>query len=87
MSVGCIEPIFFNIFMKHFVPALPKGFRPPPNLEGFISGLAAGLDRSKWGELREYFEAGFLTRTRDEWTKTFHGTDIVPPSPNRSFWR
>jgi alpha-methylacyl-CoA racemase len=52
----------------------------------FYSSLVAGLDltgvdlpdrrdRSRWPQLREVFASRFATRTRDEWTDHFSGTD------------
>ncbi|PXY22249.1 CaiB/BaiF CoA transferase family protein [Prauserella muralis] len=37
--------------------------------------LPAQLDRAGWPRLRAAFSQAFLTRTRDEWTEVFGGTD------------
>ena len=61
MSVGAIEPQFYAQLRR-------------------IAGLKAEAfdaqnDRSAWPELREKVAAVFATRTRDEWTRLFEGSD------------
>jgi alpha-methylacyl-CoA racemase len=61
MAVGALEP--------HFYAELLSGL-----------GLDAGTlpdqyDPAGWQELRETIGARFATRTRDEWTAVFEGTD------------
>lgn len=70
MSVGCLEPHFFKIFIDKFGGALPKDFkfendwRPTP---------AVQRDVQQWSKMRAYFRQGFLTGSRDYWTQVFHG--------------
>lgn len=72
MSVGCLEPQFFQLFLDLFVKALP---------EQFLSGLwktwrptaDTREDERQWPKLREFFEQGFKTKTRDEWAEIFFG--------------
>lgn len=71
MSVGCIEPQFFAAFISNFVKALPGDF--VDTLEGWRPTLDMRNEVDKWPQLRDFLERGFRTRTRDEWTKVFHG--------------
>ncbi|KZP31675.1 CoA-transferase family III [Athelia psychrophila] len=70
MSVGCLEPQFFKVFIELFVQE--------------VSGDRTMLDWSPqdiqanplgWPKLKQYLKEGFLTKTREGWTKIFHGTD------------
>jgi alpha-methylacyl-CoA racemase len=61
MSVGALEPQFYAALLAGLGLA---GDELPPQ-----------LDRSGWPVLRERFTAVFATRTRDEWTEIFAGTD------------
>jgi alpha-methylacyl-CoA racemase len=61
MSVGALEPQFYA--------ALLRGL----GLEG--EDLPAQLDRDRWPETRARFTEVFKSRTRDEWTEIFDGTD------------
>jgi alpha-methylacyl-CoA racemase len=69
MTVGCLEPQFFKVFIDGFSKALPDdfnfehGWRPTPNVQ---------TDTTEWPRMRSYFEKGFLTNTREYWTKIFH---------------
>ncbi|MFI7498721.1 CaiB/BaiF CoA transferase family protein [Streptomyces sp. NPDC049687] len=60
MAVGALEPQFYDEFVT-------------------VLGLAdfhdARRDWTRWGELREAVAARFRTRTRDEWTALFEGSD------------
>jgi alpha-methylacyl-CoA racemase len=66
VAVGALEPQFYR--------ALLVGLGLPEE------DLPDQYDRSGWSVLRERFEAAFSTRTRDEWTAVFAGTDacVVP---------
>jgi alpha-methylacyl-CoA racemase len=61
MSVGALEPQFYA--------ALLHGL----GLEH--EGLPGQLDRDRWPEMRARFTEVFKSRTRDEWTEIFDGTD------------
>jgi len=61
LSVGALEPQFYAALLAGLGLA---GEELPPQ-----------LDRSGWPVLRERFTAVFATRTRDEWTEIFAGTD------------
>lgn len=72
MAVGCIEPRFYRTFLELFLRALPSGFaraydgwQPEPSSQG---------DVSEWPRIRNFFEAGFRKKDRDEWAAIFHGT-------------
>ena len=74
-TVGALEPQFYAIFLESFFSALPTEFGVP----GLERGLfwkptpQKQLAREEWADLRAFFEAGFLTHSRDEWTKVFDG--------------
>ncbi|MBN9735613.1 MULTISPECIES: CaiB/BaiF CoA-transferase family protein [unclassified Pseudonocardia] len=63
MAVGAIEPKFFAELLR----LLDIG---PAELDA-----AAQQDRSAWPQHRELFAARFRSRSRDEWTAVFDGTD------------
>ncbi|KAK7454630.1 hypothetical protein VKT23_011383 [Stygiomarasmius scandens] len=77
VSIGCLEPQFFRIFIDLFDQSLPEefkrqfGWKPTPETQFTLD---------EWARLREYIEKGFMTRSRDEWGKIFHETDacVVP---------
>ncbi|MEV6026998.1 CaiB/BaiF CoA-transferase family protein [Streptomyces sp. NPDC052036] len=60
MAVGALEPQFY----EEFVDLLGLGGQAP-----------ARKDVARWGELREAVAARFKTRTREEWTALFEGSD------------
>ncbi|MFI9749190.1 CaiB/BaiF CoA transferase family protein [Streptomyces collinus] len=60
MAVGALEPQFYAEFLT---------------LLGVGERAAARKDVTRWGELREEVAARFKSRTRDEWTAVFDGTD------------
>lgn len=60
MAVGALEPQFYDEFLE---------------LLGITEFASARKDWSRWGELREAVTARFKSRTRDEWTAVFEGTD------------
>ncbi|MGW6863392.1 CaiB/BaiF CoA transferase family protein [Streptomyces sp. NPDC054904] len=60
MAVGALEQQFYDTF----VGLLGLGDRAP-----------ARKDLARWGELREAVAARFKSRTREEWTAVFEGTD------------
>jgi alpha-methylacyl-CoA racemase len=70
-AVGAIEP--------HFYAELIRGL----GLEG--EDLPAQMDRERWPEMKRRFAEIFATKTRDEWTATFQGTDACA-APVLSPW-
>jgi alpha-methylacyl-CoA racemase len=60
MAVGALEPQFYAEFVR---------------LLGLADFADARRDWTRWGELREAVAARFRSRTRDEWTAVFAGTD------------
>ncbi|MER8222203.1 CaiB/BaiF CoA-transferase family protein [Streptomyces sp. NPDC094143] len=60
MAVGALEPRFYAQFL---------------DLLGIEDQGPAREDVARWGELREEVAARFSSRTRDEWTAVFDGTD------------
>ncbi|MFC4376020.1 CaiB/BaiF CoA transferase family protein [Nocardia halotolerans] len=61
MAVGAIEPQFYQELLAGL------GIDP--------EGLPQQLDPDRQEELRKLFTERFKTKTRDEWTEIFHGTD------------
>ncbi|WP_046468972.1 CaiB/BaiF CoA transferase family protein [Allosalinactinospora lopnorensis] len=61
VSVGCIEPQFYAVFLEGV------------GLAG--ADLPDQWDRSRWPELRDRFAEVIRTRTRDEWAGLLAGTD------------
>ncbi|MFG2741941.1 CaiB/BaiF CoA transferase family protein [Streptomyces chartreusis] len=60
MAVGALEPQFYDDFLR---------------LLGVEDFGSARKDFSLWGELRDAVAARFKSRTRDEWTAVFEGSD------------
>ncbi|MFF3846134.1 CaiB/BaiF CoA transferase family protein [Streptomyces sp. NPDC002328] len=60
MAVGALEPQFYDTFVRLL------------ELDDFTD---ARKDWTRWGDLREAVAARFKSRTRDEWTALFEGTD------------
>ncbi|MFC8245837.1 CaiB/BaiF CoA transferase family protein [Streptomyces chartreusis] len=60
MAVGALEPQFYDEFLR---------------LLGVEDFASARKDFSRWGELRDAVAARFKSRTRDEWTAVFQGSD------------
>ncbi|CAM5412858.1 MULTISPECIES: CaiB/BaiF CoA transferase family protein [Streptomyces] len=60
MAVGALEPQFYDEFLR---------------LLGVEDFGSARKDFSLWGELRDAVAARFKSRTRDEWTAVFEGSD------------
>lgn len=60
MAVGALEQQFYDEFVA---------------LLGIEDMASARKDLARWGELRETVAARFKTRTRDEWTAVFEGSD------------
>ncbi|MER7461420.1 CaiB/BaiF CoA-transferase family protein [Streptomyces sp. NPDC097981] len=60
MAVGALEQQFYDTFVE---------------LLGIKDEAPARKDPARWGELREAVAARFKSRTREEWTAVFEGTD------------
>jgi len=73
MSLGCLEPKFFRMFLETFKKALPQDFDP---CRGWKPDLFTQQKRHEWPSLLEYFTKGFLTQRRDFWANLFHGVFI-----------
>ncbi|PPQ90997.1 hypothetical protein CVT25_013922 [Psilocybe cyanescens] len=72
MSVGCLEPQFFKVFIETLTNHVPKDFDP---LNGWKPDPSTQFQKDEWPMLEEYLTKGFLTRSRDFWTDVFHGID------------
>jgi alpha-methylacyl-CoA racemase len=62
VSVGSIEPQFYQLLLKH------------SGLGG--SDLPSQFDRAQWPALKEKIAAIFRTKTRDEWCAIMENTDV-----------
>lgn len=62
LSVGSLEPQFYALLLKDTGLAGDAAF-------------AAQMDKSAWPALSEKIAAAIKTKTREEWTKVFEGTD------------
>ncbi|MFI5674117.1 CaiB/BaiF CoA transferase family protein [Streptomyces cellulosae] len=60
MAVGALEPRFYDTFLA---------------MLGLTDFADARKDWTRWSELRQAVAARFKSRTRDEWTAVFEGTD------------
>lgn len=66
MSVACLEPQFFRAFSERINKFLGEGEKLDPKRQA---------DVSTWPGMKTALNRVFATRTRDEWTKVFDGTD------------
>lgn len=62
MAVGAIEPQFYKILIEKLGLASDHS-------------LPSQHDREVWPSLKQKFTAIFKSKTQDEWSKIFHGTD------------
>ncbi len=62
MSVQCLEPKFYELFIEKLGLASDASFQQQ-------------YERSLWPELTRRLRAIFASKTRDEWTELFWGTD------------
>ncbi|WP_207957991.1 CaiB/BaiF CoA-transferase family protein [Streptomyces sp. YIM 98790] len=60
MAVGALEPAFYAEFVR---------------LLGVAGRVPGDRGPGKWPRLRKLFAEAFRTRTREEWTRVFEGTD------------
>jgi alpha-methylacyl-CoA racemase len=74
MSVGCLEPAFFKVFIEKFLEALPKAFALQ---DGWMPTDNVQMDTGEWPKLKELLEKGFMTNTRDYWEGVFHGKFVL----------
>ena len=72
MAVGALEGQFYAEFVRLL-------FAP----EGAPADLPAQHDIARWPQMRERFALRFASRTQEEWTKLFSGTDacVAPVLP------
>jgi alpha-methylacyl-CoA racemase len=68
MAVGALEPQFYELFIQK-AGLDPQAF----GSSGFMS--AAGHDPGCWADLKAVVAKQFKTRTRDEWSAIFEGSD------------
>ncbi|KDE05640.1 hypothetical protein MVLG_04011 [Microbotryum lychnidis-dioicae p1A1 Lamole] len=70
MSVGALENHFYTIFINKMLENAKKEYVPNP-----APSPNTQMDRSTWPDLERFLTATFKTKTRDEWTTIFLGTD------------
>lgn len=63
VSIGSIEPRFYDLLLKHAEVV---------NIVDF----EAKMDRAEWPRLKEQLARVFKTKTRDEWCEIMEGTDV-----------
>jgi len=61
VAVGALEPQFYA--------ALLEGMQLDP------AGLPEQMDRARWPEMKRLFAEVFRSKTREQWTRIFEGTD------------
>lgn len=71
MSVGCLEPQFYKVFLQRFLDALPPQFALE---DGWRPVYSDQRDTDSWPLLRRFLERGFAKHSRDYWMKVFDGT-------------
>jgi alpha-methylacyl-CoA racemase len=81
MSVGCLEPQFFKVFIERFVDAIPVDCIPNvvAEIEGYVPKPADQANPETWGQLKKFLEDGFRMFDREYWTNVFHGNNALPP--------
>ena len=60
MAVGAFEPQFFAVLLERL---------------GVTESTPPQHEKARWAEMRELFGETFRSRTRDEWTKIFDGSE------------
>ncbi|KZT19805.1 CoA-transferase family III [Neolentinus lepideus HHB14362 ss-1] len=81
VSVGCIEPQFFTLFLEKFREGLwGKGTIGDGGEIAWHPTSDMQMDRAEWPRIKEYLTSGFRRYPRDYWAQVFHGTDacVVP---------
>jgi alpha-methylacyl-CoA racemase len=63
VSIGSIEPRFYDLLLKHAGVVNIADFEPK-------------MDRAVWPRLKEQLVRVFKTKTRDEWCEIMEGTDV-----------
>ncbi|KAF8501882.1 CoA-transferase family III domain-containing protein [Hysterangium stoloniferum] len=76
-TVAALEPQFYKIFLTKFLACLPYTHDVPGLKSGstWVPRPDNQFDQEEWPDLRTFLKAGFLTKTRDEWTAVFDGRD------------
>lgn len=71
MSVACIEPKFYQIFLERFLAALPPGFLH--NQAKDLPTVHEQMDRHTWPQTQVFLENGFRCYNRKHWEDVFSG--------------
>ncbi len=78
MSVGCLEPEFYKVFLEKFLAALPDGYLATKGLELLVEDQH---NTELWPQMKSLFEKAFKLYDRDYWEDIFKG---ISPHPFRS---
>ena len=70
MSVGCLEPQFYRIFLEKFVAALPDAFLASQGLKLSVEDQHV---TDLWPKMKLIFESAFKLYDRSYWEKVFEG--------------
>lgn len=71
ISVGCLEPQFYKVFIETFIKSLPIEFVNSNN--GWVPSAVEQNETGLWQRLRSFLVGGFKTKTRDEWSRLYDG--------------
>ncbi|KAJ6619679.1 CoA-transferase family III [Mycena sp. CBHHK59/15] len=72
ISVGCLEPAFFEVFLEGFLQEVSSELH---TADGWTPTVDVQFDVEQWPKLKEYLTKGFALHRRDHWASVFHGTD------------
>ena len=70
MSVGCLEPQFYRIFLETFAEALPDAFLASQDLKLSVEDQHV---TDLWPKMKLIFESAFKLYDRSYWEKVFEG--------------
>ncbi|KAI0765808.1 CoA-transferase family III [Irpex lacteus] len=72
ISVGCLEPEFYKVFLEKFLAALPDGYLATQGLELLVEDQH---NTELWPQMKSLFEKAFKIYDRDYWEDIFKGSD------------
>lgn len=71
VTVGCLEPHFFAVFLRLLVKNVPANFAADHDWKPTV---ASQFNREEWPLLKRYIESAFETNTRGFWTQVYHSS-------------
>lgn len=77
VSVACLEPRFFNVFLEKLLPALPSAALQG---ESYQPTLERQYNTADWPRMKSFLERAFKLFERDRWAEIFQDSDacVVP---------